>query len=394
MYKLGEKITHRSLGDGIVEAISDNGIVKIRFKEVGLKRLLMDTANKYITRYGEYRYYDTLTKGWYNEDGFDEHGFDKKGIHFKTKSLYDSAGYDVNGYNKNGFNRSGIHFKTKCYYDSDGYNAAGYNVKGFNRRGIHYKTKSFYDLDGYDRNGYNSKGFTVDGIHKQTGTRYNLDGYDAKGNHRSKNYVEIIRRKIDESCEFDFDGFYHMTVFQNVNSILTRGYLYSRNEAVSGNILKKDMEKYLPETKSVLQRTSEKIKDYVRLYFRPKTPVFFKFQQYFESVVLLKFNVKILCINNGRISSGNAGKYNVNLMKITDSSLKMLDCKTIFGSSDIPHSDYDKNMRHTEILIPRLLSVKYLDEVIFQSEEQRRKYIQHYTIPDGVVSVIDKYKFF
>lgn len=338
MYKSGEKITHRTLGDGIVDAILDNGIVKIRFKEAGTKIFLLDAVNKYITRYGEYCHYDALTKTWYNKLGYNEAGFDRSGIHFQTNTIYDPDGYDIKGY-------------------------------GFS-------------------------GFSKDGIHKTTGTPYNPYNYDVKGHHKSKRYVEVIRKNIHETCEFDFDGFYHMTVFENLASILACGYLYSRKQAMRKNRLKVNMEKSLLETKSVLQGTNETIKNYVRLYFRPKTPTFFKFQNQLENVVLLKFNVKLLSIDNGRISVGNAGKYDVDLNKITSSFLKKLDCKSIFSASGPPDCNYEKDMRHTEMLVPKFISLKYLDEVIFMSEKQKKVYLRKHIFPDEVVSVVDKYKFF
>ena len=90
--------------------------------------------------------FNTKTKSFYDEDGFDIRGYDKKG--------YDKKGYDIHG-----FDIKRIHKKTKTKFDEYGYDkkrfdADGYGKDGFNKKGI--------DVDGYGRNG----------VHKVTGKRY------------------------------------------------------------------------------------------------------------------------------------------------------------------------------------------------------------------------------
>jgi hypothetical protein len=353
MYNVGEKISHRTFGDGVVESIGDSGSFRIYFIESGLKNLSIDTANQYITRYGEYRNYDPPTKMWYNNKGYNEDGIDR-----------------------------------------EGYNTLGFNHSGFNRAGIHIETGRIYGPDGYTQDGYDANGFYADGIHKETGTRYDTEYYDVNRRHKSEDYFEFIRKKIDNLCELDFDGFYHMTNLDNVFSILESGFLYSRNEAVRTKNLQVNMEENLLETESVLNKTSNLIKDCVRLYFRPKTPTFYKFQRETRDIVLLKFDVKILCVDQAMISIGNAGKSRPELRRISFENLENIDFRTAFRSSDPPCDIYEKNMRHTEMLIPVSLSVKYLDSIIFMSEEQKKRYLLHYPVHNNVSFVVENNKFF
>ena len=83
-----------------------------------------------------YHGFNTKTKSFYDEDGFDIRGHDKKG--------HDKKGYDIHG-----FDIKGIHKKTKKKFDEYGYDkkrfdADGYGKDGFNKKG--------YDADGYDKN--------------------------------------------------------------------------------------------------------------------------------------------------------------------------------------------------------------------------------------------------
>ena len=90
--------------------------------------------------------FNTKTKSFYDEDGFDIRGYDKKG--------YDKKGFDIHE-----FNIKGIHKKTKAKFDEDGYDKERYNEDG-------------YAKDGFDRYGYDVDEYSRKGVHKVTGKRY------------------------------------------------------------------------------------------------------------------------------------------------------------------------------------------------------------------------------
>lgn len=64
---------------------------------------------------------------------------------------------------------------------------------------------------------------------------------------------------------------YHTTNITNAVDILRSGYLYSRNEAIRRGIKFHDS-----ASTDVLEHTSEPHKEYVRLYFRPRTPTHYR----------------------------------------------------------------------------------------------------------------------
>ena len=84
-----------------------------------------------------------------------------------------------------------------------------------------------------------------------------------------------ILSKLDElSRRYRYDGrswwpkfVFHYSALQNVVSILETGILFSRENAMSKSLIGVD-----GASQSVLANTSDAYKDYVRLYFRPKTP--------------------------------------------------------------------------------------------------------------------------
>jgi hypothetical protein len=351
MYKKGERIAHPSFGEGIVKEIRED-IISVLFFDEGLKKLSDRIASRIITRYGEYCFYDNDEKTWYNKEGFNEEG-----------------------------------------YDREGYNTTGVNQWGFNRYGKHFLTKSHYGPDGYTIEGYDRNGFSVEGIHQDTGTLYNTEFYDVNNTHLSDELVQIIKGKINSTCRLGFDGFYHMTSIENIISVLEEGLLYSRNKAESLNKLIVDMKELIPETENVLKNTPRGIQNYVRLYFRPKTPTFYYFQKATNSAIL-KFNAKILCIEDNRISIGSAARINAELFSPNSDALGNINFKMLYRSEATPLNADEKNIRHTEMLIPNSLSINYLDEVIFKSEEHKQKFELNFKKYSNVRCIVDKTKFF
>ena len=72
----------------------------------------------------------------------------------KTKSFYDEDGFDIRG------------------YDKKGYDKKGYDIHGFDIKRIHKKTKTKFDEYGYDKKRFDADGYGRNGVHKVTGKRY------------------------------------------------------------------------------------------------------------------------------------------------------------------------------------------------------------------------------
>jgi hypothetical protein len=327
MLKIDERISHKTFGEGIIFKIELDGpksSVTVKFsKKVGLKKLNLKVATKYITRYSDYCFYDKDTFGWYNKDGFDESGYDKNGFNLK-------------GVNKLGFNRNGIH--------------------------------------------------------QDTGTIINAFGYDIYGNNNDQlinKYTQIINQKITPLCEIRFDGFYHMTHILNAASIIKKGKLFSR----SRKAMLYDMTNALSLTNSIIGKTDEAVQDHARFYFRYKTPTFWYFED-LKEVVLLKFSKKLLAIPNAKISAGSAGKASNEILSLNAKNLERIDFATVFLSSNAYKNEEEKNLRHSELLIPGEVALELLEKIIFRSNKDLMSFKQKFGHRKGITYITDKSKFF
>lgn len=351
IFKIGEKIAHQAFGTGIVADVKLDGIntvITVDFSaEHGRKKLRLKEANKFITKFSEFRHYDEDTNDWYNDKGFNEQGFDK-----------------------------------------EGYDELGFNKQGFNREGIHKDTNDYFDLTGYDMNDFDRRGFDKFGMHKETGTKYDENGYDRSGEHKVINLIKMIWARTPIYCDLRFDGFYHMTHFQNAASIFKTGKLLPRSKRP----MVVDMEKMLHVTSEVLKRTNDTIQDYVRLYFRPKTPAFWYFEQMNE-VVMLKFSPLLLAYPNVKMTIGNAGTASL-LYDPDEWIFDIIDFEQIFLSTGRPLSDREKQLRQSELLIPNELHIGFLKEVLFRSEKERQTFIKRYGRNYNIKFKVDNSVFF
>lgn len=83
-------------------------------------------------------------------------------------------------------------------------------------------------------------------------------------------YNEIIKNialLLPDSRKWWPKFFYHFTNMDNAFGILEKGWIYGRNEAIESHLMKTEN-----ASPSVISITQNKIKEYARLYFRPRTP--------------------------------------------------------------------------------------------------------------------------
>lgn len=164
--------------------------------------------------------------------------------------------------------------------------------------------------------------------------------------------------------------FFHITDITNAAAILTAGSLLCRSRA----ILESQMTHENAEL-SIIQNTSEEVREFVRLYFRPRTPTFYhnegfktreqlarsKYRAHCPVPVALIFDAaKILTLDGVRYSDGNlAAKSYWPIRERTFSGIKDLETlpyKHIYHDGSLNYNDPDRDIiiyhRHAEIVVP------------------------------------------
>ena len=173
---------------------------------------------------------------------------------------------------------------------------------------------------------------------------------------------------------------FHYTDLQNIGSILETGFLFSRNEAIHRSCLSADVASH-----DVLDVTPDKYKDYVRLYFRPKTPTQFRnegirpsknlyFGAHCPIPVMLLFDAQdILTRHTTRFSNGSlAGNFPIDIGR-TASFFENLPFRDIYHNSPF-HEDERKlivTRRHAEVIVPNRLDLKSLRYIWCRSQAEK-----------------------
>lgn len=188
--------------------------------------------------------------------------------------------------------------------------------------------------------------------------------------------------------DYKFEGFHHYTDFINFLNIMNTGRLLSRNEAQKCGFVD-------AAEQSVINKTLWKVKEYVRFYYKEKTPTLYDNEgikvdnsmPHMPIPVLLLFNENI--INNQLIAftSGCGGsKYS----KKTDNidTAMHFDWETIFSRGRIPSDEnsimafgYDTNKasvinkRNAEFLKHKEVDIKHIKKIIFRSPADKKRAI-------------------
>lgn len=90
---------------------------------------------------------------------------------------------------------------------------------------------------------------------------------------KANRFISHLREKFKSSSEKSWwpTYVYHFSDINNIINILKEGKLYSRNLAVKRGLMKNDN-----ANNDIICHTPPEICDYVRFYFRPKTPTLFR----------------------------------------------------------------------------------------------------------------------
>lgn len=209
---------------------------------------------------------------------------------------------------------------------------------------------------------------------------------------KKRNRIETQRKEADRvnnlrlrfinhlKENYLFDGFYHYTDFVNFINIMEMGKLLSRNRAKSLGFTD-------AADSSVIEKTPDRIKDYVRFYYKEKTPTFYNNEgikidnssPHMPIPVILVFTEDIIKHPNIAFISGCGGsKYSTITQDIE--TAHMFDWKTIFSRGSIPTDEenimlwgYDVNKasvinkRNAEFLLYSEIDTKYIKKIIFRA---------------------------
>lgn len=193
------------------------------------------------------------------------------------------------------------------------------------------------------------------------------------------NFINMLQ------LNYQFDGFYHYTDFVNFINIMNTGKLLSRNEALKCGFID-------AANQSVIDRTPEKVKEYVRFYYKEKTPTIYNNEgikvdnsmPHMPIPVLLVFNENIIYHKNIAFTSGCGGSKYTQITNNIQTAINF-DWKTVFNRGWIPTDedslmafgyDFNKanviNKRNSEFLFYKEIDIKHIKKIIFRSPADKK----------------------
>ena len=188
-----------------------------------------------------------------------------------------------------------------------------------------------------------------------------------------KDKLDSLFKKLKQN--YNFDGFIHTTNFDNFINIMYSDAIYSRNYIEKHHI--EHTEIALPQ---VIEKTNHFYKNYVRFYWRVKTPTNFrnegikpkialKYNNFAHSAnpVIFIFEPKIAFDENTLFTNVNAAIHDVEAKPIPDSSF---DFRHIFHCGSIEDEFLKTKIipaRCAEFLYPKEISIKKCSKIIFRN---------------------------
>jgi len=198
---------------------------------------------------------------------------------------------------------------------------------------------------------------------------------------RKLDEIEKIENLINSLCEKNYSidkniprYLYHFTDVENLISIIKDSFIYSREYAIENNLMKNDN-----ASSEVIDKTSDANKNYVRLYFRPKTPTQFHnegikskgrnypFDAHCPIPVFLLFNSQeLLSDKRTRFVEKNLA-LNPPIKKAIE-DLLLFDFEKIYHNGAFSLGDRDIiEKRHAEVLIEEKCDLKSLKYIVCRS---------------------------
>lgn len=155
---------------------------------------------------------------------------------------------------------------------------------------------------------------------------------------------------------------YHYTDVNNAISILNTGVLYSRTEAEDRGLMVNEN-----ANREIISRTHQEHLNFVRFYFRPRTPTQFvnegikppslRENGHCPVPVFFVFDlVEVVGRNDARFSSGTLASYRHGHSDRRDYFVKKIPWRDVY-SDGVPRTDAVKKARAAEVVIPTRLSI-------------------------------------
>ncbi len=165
----------------------------------------------------------------------------------------------------------------------------------------------------------------------------------------------------------------------NLPGIFAAGRLLCRNRAVQAGMVRVDC-----ASTTILAQTPAWVRDYVRLYFAPLTPMLYQVEgikrrknDYPECPrpVYMVFHPVVLTLPGVKVSTGNMGSQYTTCQDASDQFFAALPFSSIYHRGGLGWNVFRqweiKRCRHAEVLIPSELSLEFLRMLVFRSEAER-----------------------
>ena len=179
------------------------------------------------------------------------------------------------------------------------------------------------------------------------------------------------------------DYLFHYTDIENALSIIREGALFSRNEAQSRGLMSTDN-----ASPNIIDNTNDEWKDYVRLYFRPKTPTQFRNEGFrpienrYQNAhcplpIYFVFDSKeILTLPGCRFSDGNLAAASSNVFS-TAADLENMPFKHIYHEGSIPKDARSQITFHknAEVIVPNQLGLSALRYIVCRSQAEYETFL-------------------
>ncbi len=183
---------------------------------------------------------------------------------------------------------------------------------------------------------------------------------------------------------------FHHTDIRNAVEILKSEKLYCRTELEKTNRMLVDI-----ASRPIISSTESSIKDYVRLYFRPRNPTQYRNEgvrslekKWEEShcpvPIFFLFDSKaILTRSDSLFSEGNLATLGIKGLRSTASELALLDFKKIYHDS--PHNDNNITFhKNAEVVVSRELDLTALKFIVCRSPAERESLLN--LLPTSVLN--------
>ena len=179
------------------------------------------------------------------------------------------------------------------------------------------------------------------------------------------------------------DYLFHFTDIQNAVSILKTGALFSRVEATRLGLMATDN-----ASQDIIANTDDELKNYVRLYFRPKTPTQFRnegfrpVEQRWQGshcpvpIYFLFDSREVLSHSNSLFTNGNLASRHTPDISSDASDLMQMDFRRIYSDPT-----YRVREAQSEIVVPKRMTLDALRRIACRSQAEYETFL--YLLPES-----------